>query len=142
MRLDAARDVRGLVFFGHHPPYTNSWEVGPHVATRRDILPIFHRAKKSLGYVSGHCHAYERFEDRGKTLLVTGGGGGPRQPLRRGIFARSVDCYPGGVLRPFHYLSIRIADSGLEVEVRGLEKGERVLRTLERFALGWAGTTD
>ena len=135
--LDAAPDVRGVLFFGHHPPFTNSWEVGPHAPTRRDLLPIFHDTHKSLAYVSGHCHAYERFQDRGKTFLVTGGGGGPRQPLRRGMFARSVDAYPGGVIRPFHYLSLEVTDRGIDVEVRGLDKGECGLRTIERFGLPW-----
>ncbi len=133
--LEADPTVRGVLFFGHHPPFTNSFEVGPHRPTRVDVLPTFLGMRKSLAYVSGHCHAYERFYRDGKTFLVSGGGGGPRQPLRRGRLARSPDLYQGGTLRPFHYLWVTIEDDGLVLEVRGMDRRETVLRELERVEL-------
>ena len=135
--LDADPTVRGVLFFGHHPPITNSFEVGPHRPTLADVVPTFLGMRKSLAYVSGHCHAYERFHRGGKTFLVSGGGGGPRQPLRRGWLARSPDLYPGGTVRPFHYLWITVEGDGLTVEVRGFERRETVLRELERFTLAF-----
>jgi hypothetical protein len=136
--LDADPSVRGVFFFGHHPPITNSFEVGPHGPTLADVVPTFAGMRKSLAYVSGHCHAYERFERHGKTFLVSGGGGGPRQPLRRGRLARSPDLYPGGTMRPFHYLWMTVEADGVTVEVRGMERRETELRELERFTLAFA----
>lgn len=131
-------EVKGIIVAGHHPPYTNSLEISPHSPTLTDLVPLVSRSKKVMAYISGHCHAYERFEEQGKTFIVSGGGGGPRQSLRTGVLARNRDLYDGGRIRPFHYLWFTLSNEGLLVEVNGLEKGQSKLTMLESFTLRWA----
>ena len=135
--LDVDPAVRGVIFFGHHPPITNSLEIGPHGPSLGDLVPVFARTKKAMLYVSGHCHAYERFKSQGKTFVVSGGGGGPRQILRRGRWTRHADEYAGGRLRPFHYLWLTTDAAGLSVTVHGLERRSPPVRELERFSIAW-----
>jgi hypothetical protein len=92
--------------------------------------------------ISGHVHNYERYLRDGKVFLVAGGGGGPRAALNEGTRRRHTDdLFPGGRLRAFHYLRVSVEESGLAVEVRGLEKDGTGFDTMERFELRWAATT-
>lgn len=116
-------DIKGIMMMGHHPPYTNSFEVFPHGPTKKDILPLFFQSKKTMLYFSGHCHAYERFEVSGKTFIVSGGGGGPRQPLRLGRWQRFKDQFQGSRMRPFHYIWCGPTESGVTLTIIGGEKG-------------------
>jgi hypothetical protein len=87
--------------------------------------------------VSGHVHSYERFEQAGKTFLVSGGGGGPRVRLFAERRRRHPDLYraPPGSRRPCHYLSVGLIERALSVEVLGLEKGCVSFVTMEAFEL-------
>ena len=138
-RLDAQREVSGVLVFSHHPPYTNSTVTGDEIHVQRAFVAPFAAAKKTLAMVSGHVHAYERFTRGGKTFLVAGGGGGPRVRLARGAGSRHADdAFAGPAVRPFHFLMCRPAAAGLEVEVVGLEKGGEEFRSLSRFVLEWS----
>ncbi|MBY0516821.1 MAG: metallophosphoesterase [Bacteriovoracaceae bacterium] len=127
--------IEHILVFSHHPPFTNSLEIRPHRPSREEILPTFLKSKKATGYFTGHCHAYERFMVEGKTFVVSGGGGGPRQPLLTGRWQRSKDQYAGKWIRPFHYLHFTIVNNKLQFTVHGLEKGERATRILETVQL-------
>jgi len=134
--LDAAPDVRGVIVIGHHPPYTNSTVSGDEVHIQRALVPPFLAARKTLAMVSGHVHSYERFVRRGKTFLVSGGGGGPRVRLAQGAKRRhSDDRYKGPPLRRFHYLCFTPEDAAVKVVVRGLPKGGHHFTITETFSL-------
>jgi hypothetical protein len=88
--------------------------------------------------LSGHVHSYERFGRGGKAYLVTGGGGGPRIRLETGARQRhGDDLFAGPPIRFFHYLMAALTPGGIQVEMRGLRKGEVRFETMDRFLLPW-----
>ncbi|HEY3349221.1 MAG TPA: metallophosphoesterase [Thermoanaerobaculia bacterium] len=138
-RFDADPAVAGVLVFSHHPPYTNSTVTGDELHVRRAFVPHFAASRKTIAMVSGHVHSYEHFVRGGKTFLVAGGGGGPRVKLARGAARRHADdLFAGPELRPFHFLECSQGDSGLEIEVVGLDKGARSCAPLARLTLPWA----
>jgi hypothetical protein len=136
--FDASPGTRGVLVFLHHPPFTNSRVTSDTVHVQRHMLGPFQEATKTLALLSGHVHSYERFDRAGKVFLVTGGGGGPRVSLAEGRRRRhSDDAFAGPPLRSFHYMNVSLADTGLEVEVLGLEKGGADFAPMDRFRLEW-----
>jgi len=127
--------IAGVLVFAHHPPYTNSTVTRDDVAVQRAFVPALAGSRKTLAMISGHTHAYEHFQEQGKHFIVAGGGGGPRVRLREGARRRHLDHFEGPAPRPFHCLWMIPGPVGLEVEVRGFEKGETALRVLDRFQL-------
>lgn len=132
---DADRDggTKGVFVFCHHPPYTNSRATGDEADVQEAFLPAFFASHKAVVLVAGHTHAYERFERHGKTFVVSGGGGGPRVRLLEGDAARHPDLFRGPSPRPFHYLLLELRGRGVEVEVKGFDKGEGAVRIIDRF---------
>lgn len=62
--------------------------------------------------MTGHSHAFERFEKEGKNFLIIGGGGGIHQPLKENSDLK--DSAPN--YKPmFHYLTITRTTSQLKV---------------------------
>lgn len=133
--IDADPAAAGALLFAHHPPFTNSRTTGDEAHVQRAFLPAFFASKKALAFISGHAHAYERFEERGRAFIVSGGGGGPRVRLLEGAARRHVDQVPLGSPRPFHYLLLEQDDRGVNATVRGLDKGEPEARAIDSFAL-------
>jgi len=131
--------VQGVAVLLHHPPYTNSTVTGDEPHVQRHFVPPFARAKKTLLMQSGHVHSYERYQRWGKTLVVSGGGGGPRAALDTGPGRRHRDdLFDGPSLRDFNYVVYTMSAAGLAAEVRGLAKGKATWRTLDRFTLAWS----
>jgi Icc-related predicted phosphoesterase len=122
--LDADPNVRGVMVMQHHPPYTNSTVTGDDPDVQEALLPAFVGARKTMAMVAGHVHAYERFELDGKHLLVSGGGGGPRVRLFQGRAKRhpSLRSLPG--LSPFHVIWLTPGTTGVQLTVRGVQKGD------------------
>jgi hypothetical protein len=136
--LDADDDVRGVLVLLHHPPFSNSTVTGDTPFVQSDLVPDFLAADKTLAMISGHTHAYEHFVSRGRHYIVSGGGGGPRVTLLDGRSARHRDLFHGPSPRPFHYLVVEPGRTGVRVSVRGFDKGQNELRTLETFELAYA----
>lgn len=136
--LEARAAVGGVLVLAHHPPYTNSRTTADDEDVQRAFLPGFFAARKTLAFVSGHTHAYERFEKEGRTFVVSGGGGGPRVRLLQGPDARHQDLSAAPAPRPFHYLLVEQNAAGAQVTVRGLDKGESSARVVDRFSLPFA----
>jgi predicted phosphohydrolase len=135
---DAEEAVKGVVVFGHHPPYTNSTVTGDELHVRRAFVPPFAAAKKTIAMICGHVHSYEHFVRGDKAYLVAGGGGGPRVRLARGASRRHADdIFEGPEVRHFHFLLCTPGASGLDIEVVGLEKGRDTFFPLTRFTLAW-----
>lgn len=142
-RLDADPSVLGVLVFLHHSPLTNSSVVDDDRDVLSTFVPAFRRATKTMAMLSGHAHGYERFEAWGKAFIVTGGGGGPRNPLLTGRERRHPDeQFAGPPLRDFNFLELTLVRSGLHTEVVGLPKGSRTFCRMEAFELPWpAGAT-
>lgn len=138
-RFDRDPAVRGVLVMLHHPPYTNSTVTSDELHVQRDIVPAFFSARKTLAMLSGHVHSYERFTRAGKMFVVTGGGGGPRMRLATGQRRRHQDdLFDGPPLRGFHFLTFSLSRTGVEVAMRGIEKGGRDFSTMDAFTLRWA----
>jgi Icc-related predicted phosphoesterase len=117
-RYETDDEVKDVFVFAHHPPFSNSRGSGDAKWTHKDFVEPFLSKKKTRAYISGHVHAYERFEKSGKTFIVAGGGGGPRIQLREGKSARHEDLFSGLSPRPLHYLLIEEDASEVVIKVR------------------------
>jgi Icc-related predicted phosphoesterase len=114
--LDDDPTVRTVIVASHHPPYSNS-QLGGDTRVADEFATPFLQSKKGGLYLSGHVHSYERFSQDGRTFVVSGGGGGPRRAVRNDAERPFTnDHYQIGSIRPFHYLRITVADSGLHCE--------------------------
>ncbi len=103
--LDADPAVRIVIVTCHHAPYSNSKLVGSSKLVQQRFVPNYTKSDKGRLFITGHSHAFERYEFEGKTFLVIGGGGGLRQPLNTSP-SRLPDLAPE--YKPlFHYLSVR-----------------------------------
>jgi hypothetical protein len=99
----------------------------------------FLESRKTLLYLSGHVHSYQRFQADRKAFVVSGGGGGPRHRVQQG--ARRMpfeDAYAAGSLRRFHYLLITITDDGLDIETKMLDDDGDGCSVGDRFRLSFA----
>lgn len=133
--LEADPEVRGVLVFLHHPPFTNSTVTADEAHVQAAFLEDFLAARKTLAMISGHAHTYEHFSRRGKHLIVSGGGGGPRVTLLEGAERRHQDLFDGSSPRPFHYLLLSPDSTGVRVVVKGFQKGEATLRVIDSFLL-------
>ncbi len=117
--LDKDPAIKLVIVGCHHSPYTNSTIVSPSLQVQKDFVPPFIRAKKTMLFVSGHSHNFERFKVQGKYFLVIGGGGGLHQPLRPNneqMHDLSPDYKP-----EFHYLQVTRQGKTLNILSRRLK---------------------
>jgi hypothetical protein len=144
--LNTDPEVRGVIVFGHHPPFTNSPIVDGDEEVQSTFLPAFCESPKALAFITGHAHGYEHFirgvdencGTRAHHFIITAGGGGPRpDELRSAAETGRVDTYTGGTPRPFNYLWMVPTDEGVSVEARGFQSGETEVRLLESFTLDY-----
>jgi hypothetical protein len=116
--LDNDNAIKYIIVGCHHSPYTNSTIVKPSAAVRDNFVPAFIKSKKSVLFLSGHSHNFERFNVQGKCFLVIGGGGGLHQPLYAKALTKDIspDYKPS-----FHYLEVRRLHGSLQVISRKLK---------------------
>ena len=112
--------IRAVVVSSHHPPYTNSTVVYDDLRTQDEFVPLFMKTRKGQVWLSGHCHALEMFIRDGKRFVVSGGGGGPRQKLATGEYARYTDILHGGSVRPLHSLLLQRSGDSMTVSIDSL----------------------
>jgi predicted phosphodiesterase len=118
--LDADPEVKVVIVTCHHAPYSNSKLVGSSKLVQQRFVPNYIRSQKGRLFITGHSHAFERYEFEGKTFLVIGGGGGLRQPLNTSS-SRLPDL--ASDYKPmFHYLSVRREGDGLTLTSYCLKK--------------------
>jgi 3',5'-cyclic AMP phosphodiesterase CpdA len=125
-RLSASKARWKVVVF-HHPPYACGGHLGNEAVQDR-WLPVFEQHGVQL-VLSGHDHAYERFErSDGVTYVVHGGGGAPLYPL-----LPCLPWYPGLVFGRADYGFLAIVASGQALIVTALDlEGRRVDRVTIR----------
>ncbi|GAB4036532.1 metallophosphoesterase family protein [Spirosoma jeollabukense] len=120
IELDADPEVKVVIVTCHHAPYSNSKLVGSSKLVQQRFVPNYIRSQKGRLFITGHSHAFERYEFEGKTFLVIGGGGGLRQPLNTSP-TRLPDL--ATEYKPmFHYLSVRREGDGLSLTSYCLKK--------------------
>ena len=140
-RFDRDPAVRGVIVASHHPPYSNS-DLPIDRRVREMFAPPFLKATKTMLFLSGHIHSYERIEIEGKTFIVSGGGGGPRREVDTSASRPfHTDRYRLGTLRYHHFVDLTVRPEGLRGEVYMLVDEEFKLG--DGFALRWGlGTGD
>lgn len=134
--LAADPEVRGVVGLWHHPPLTNSRVVRPAPRAARELGDPIRATGKAVAIFTGHCHAYEHFLVNGLHHVVTGGGGGPLQPLwtdpRRRRYP-DLFSWPGRH-RFLHFCALHIGDSAIETEIIRLVE-RSAPEVVDRFAI-------
>ncbi|HET7544584.1 MAG TPA: metallophosphoesterase [Polyangiaceae bacterium] len=130
-----AEEQRAALLFVHQSPYTQSPWVAGDQANAREFANVLFESPRALGLISAHAHGFERYTLPGearaqppKVFIVSAGGGGPRPHFRRPWAAPDSSKLPWP--RPFNYLLLRQDLDGIQIEVRGLEKGKQVVTTL------------
>jgi len=136
-RCDADAGVLGTLLFVHHPPYTNSTVTPDDLWVKTELVPPFLAAAKTLALVSGHVHSYERFHRDGR-MFVVAGGGGPRVRLHAGEKRRhDDDLIAGPEVRPYHFLLVALEETGVDVEMLGIDAGGEEFHRHDRFHMKW-----
>ena len=118
--LDDDPDVKVIIVTCHHAPYSNSKLVGSSTLVQKRFVPAYVRSLKGRLFITGHSHAFERYEFEGKTFLVIGGGGGLRQPLN--ISSSRLPDLATSYKPMFHYLAVRREGDGLVLTSYCLKK--------------------
>ncbi len=118
--LDEDPNVKVVIVTCHHAPYSNSKLVGSSKLVQQRFVPAYVRSQKGRLFITGHSHAFERYQFEGKTFLVIGGGGGLRQPLN--VSPTRLPDLATEYKPLFHYLSVRREDDGLALTSYCLKK--------------------
>ncbi len=134
-RLDNSSEVNSVLVFTHHPPFSNSVGHREKREVREEIVPLFFKSTKTRALISGHAHTYEHFEKQGKHFIVSGGGGGARVKIKKKSACKHEDTFQGSSLRPFHYLLFSATDKAITFEIKGFDKAEKILRSIDRFVV-------
>ncbi len=114
--------ISAIIVGTHYPPFTNSKIVSPDEDVQKFFVPLFIKSKKAKLFISGHCHAFEHFKQKGKDFLVIGGGGGLQQPLDVGDEAKWKDEYDSkNPLRMFHFLKYKLENDTINLTVKMLD---------------------
>jgi hypothetical protein len=117
--LDNNPGIRVIIVGCHHPPYSDSEMVGSNANSREHFLPAFSKSVKSKLFLSGHAHVFEHFNYQGKDLMVIGGGGGLRHPLKKK--SCGLTDLAGKYKPEFHYLVIERYPEKLKIISRRLK---------------------
>ncbi|MFO0667602.1 MAG: metallophosphoesterase [Polyangiaceae bacterium] len=127
--------VGPLLFVSHHPPFTNSTVTSDEERMLTPLLDVFRSCRKRATWLSGHVHAYERFEEQGRTLVVSGSSGSPRVLLKKGKAARHNDLAAVGSPSPFGWLELRADATHASLSFRGFRTIGSEVATYDQFAL-------
>ncbi len=137
LQLQQDSAVLSIAVCCHHPPFTNSTIVSPNAEVEERFVGPFLAAPKARLFFSGHCHSYERFEKGGKTFLVSGGGGGPRQRVLTDLARRRyADLYQGPPLRPLHFCRLFVEGGRLRVQMVRLDEDARTFSVGDEIVVG------
>lgn len=131
--------VTAVIVCSHHPPFTNSAVLKRANYLEKRFLPAFFAAPKTRVFLSGHVHGYERFLVQDKTFIVSGGGGGPRLPLRHGERRRFEDLFSATAARPFHYMLLSAETDRLHIDAMGLGKAQSHVHVIDTFEIFHTG---
>ena len=115
--------IRAVIVTTHYAPFSNSRLVGSSKPVQQRFVMPYQASKKAKLFITGHAHAFEKFEVGGKVFLVIGGGGGLKQPLHTNpakFEDRALDYKP-----MFHYLTVYREEDNLHVCSHHLTDGHK-----------------
>lgn len=130
--------VTNVIVCSHHPPFTNSAVLKRAHYLERRFLPAFFASRKTCAFISGHVHGFERFSINDKAFIVSGGGGGPRLPLKKTERRQYADLFSSEAARPFHYLLLDAQADRVRVDLMGVEKAGVHVRLMDSFEIACA----
>lgn len=135
--LEKNTSVLYIITVCHHPPFTNSTLVGRSSYILNNFVPVFVKSAKTIAFFSGHCHSYEHFVYKGKSFIVSGGGGGPRQSVEPGHNGNDMpaDLYQGANFRPFNFCKYYIQNGKPFIQVTGMNKETGKFSIIDSFDL-------
>ena len=120
--LEKDSTISAIIVGTHYPPFTNSKIVSPDEDVQKLFVPLFLKSKKGKLFISGHCHAFEHFKQKGKDFLVIGGGGGLQQPLYVEKESKWKDEYDSkNPIRMFHFLKYKLENDTINLTVKMLD---------------------
>jgi hypothetical protein len=116
---DLSAGVRFVLFLLHHPPVTDAADgVRSNEAALAKQLAVAATLSRARFIVcAAHIHNYERFERDNILFLVSGGGGGKPEAVKRS----AADLYQSDDFPNFHYLRFQLAAGQLRGEMVRLD---------------------
>ncbi len=135
--LENNTSVLYIITACHHPPFTNSTLVGRSSYILNNFVPVFVKSAKTIAFFSGHCHSYEHFVYKGKSFIVSGGGGGPRQNVEPGHNGNDMptDLYTAENPRMFNYCKYYLHNGKPAIQVTGMSKETGKFSIIDSFDL-------
>ena len=116
---DLSAGVRFVMFLLHHPPVTDAADgVRSNEAALAQQLAVAATLSPARFIVcAAHIHNYERFERDNILFLVSGGGGGKPEAVKRS----AADLYQSDEFPNFHYLRFQLTAGQLHGEMVRLD---------------------
>ena len=134
--FNSSNDVSHIIIVSHHPPYTNMHvqyfkNAFPFIHSkdwssnyiRKNYAEVFLASEKAILFISGHTHSFEHFIIDNKHFIVSGGGGGPRDPIN--LEGAYNDVFIGPVIRNFHYCRLIRNDNSWIFEMVEYSKDQK-----------------
>ena len=116
---DLPAGVRFVVFLLHHPPITDAPDgVRSNEAALAQQLAVAAPVSRARFIVcAAHIHNYERFQRDNILFLVSGGGGGKPEAVKRS----AADLYQSDDFPNFHYMRFQLTAGQLRGEMLRLD---------------------
>jgi hypothetical protein len=133
---DLPAGVRFVIFLLHHPPVTDATEGvrSNEAALAQQLAAAGPESSARFIVCAAHVHNYERFQRDNIVFLVSGGGGGKPDAVKRS----TADLYQSDDLPNFHYLRFQLTAGQLRGEMVRLDAaaiGHASWSVRDRFAL-------
>jgi hypothetical protein len=118
---DLPADVRFVLFLLHHPPVTDAADGvrSNEAALAQQLAAAAPGSRARFVVCAAHVHNYERFQRDDILFLVSGGGGGKPEAVKRS----AADRYQSNDFPNFHYLRFQLTDGQLRGEMVRLDPG-------------------
>ena len=136
---DLPAGVRFVMFLLHHPPMTDGADGvrSNEAALARQLAAAAPGSRARFIVCAAHVHNYERFERDNIVFLVSGGGGGKPEAVKRS----PADLYQSDEFPNFHYLRFHLAGGELHGEMVRLDGNadaatESAWTVRDHFAMG------
>jgi acid phosphatase type 7 len=116
---DVPAEVRFVLFLLHHPPVTDAADGvrSNEAALAQQLAAAAPGSRARFIVCAAHVHNYERFQRDNIIFLVSGGGGGKPEAVRRS----ASDLYQSDDFPNFHYLRFQLIAGQLRGEMVRLE---------------------
>jgi hypothetical protein len=111
--------VRFVFFLLHHPPVTDAEDGvrSNEAALAQQLAAAAPGSRARFIVCAAHIHNYERFQRNNILFLVSGGGGGKPEAVKRS----AADLYQNDEFPNFHYLRFELTDGQLRGEMVRLD---------------------